>query len=164
MKFSGKTLGQHFQLLTPLFGIIAGVWALRFFLGQVGAPYWMIRPVSVTVAVPVSIILMTLLIRAKRFGGYPSVIVGAFLLVAWSQLLVVTAILLSVFGGVGNIFTAPEFSPPNDPEHTHHILGHLTFGIGFLTVFSSVMGCLILFMLRRTHPKSRARRNQPEQR
>jgi len=134
MRFSGKTMKEHIQLLTPLFGIIAAVWALRFFFGQVGAPDWLIRLFSVTLIVPVSIILMTLLIRVKRFGGYPSVIVGAFLLVLWSQFLIVAAILLSVFGGLDNIFTAP-------------------------TLLSSLMGCVLLFMLRRTHPKSKARRD-----
>ncbi len=158
MRVSGRTMKEYIQLLTPLFGIIAAVWALRFFLGQVGAPDWLIRPVSVTLVVPVSIILMTLLIRVKRFGGYPSVIVGAFFLVTWSQLLIVAAILLSVFGGVDNIFTAPQFSPGNDPHHMQHIIGHLTFGVGLLTLFSSLMGCVLLFMLRRIHPKSQARR------
>ncbi len=159
MRFSGKTMKEHIQLLTPLFGIIAAVWALRFFFGQVGAPDWLIRLFSVTLIVPVSIILMTLLIRMKRFGGYPSVIVGAFLLVVWSQFLIVAAILLSVFGGVDNIFTAPQFSPENDPNHMRHIVGHLTFGVGWLTLLSSLMGCVLLFMLRRTHPKSKARRD-----
>lgn len=158
MKVSGKTLKEHIQLLTPLFGIIAAVWALRFFLGQVGAPYWLIQPFSVTLIVPVCIILMTLLIYTKRFGGYQNVIVGAFLLVTWSQMLIVAAILLSVIAGIDNIFSAPEFSPENDPGHRHHILGHLTFGIASLTIFSSLMGCVLLYMLRRTHPKSRAGR------
>ncbi|HUV14303.1 MAG TPA: hypothetical protein VMY18_11725, partial [Acidobacteriota bacterium] len=152
MRFSGKTMKEHIQLLTPLFGIIAAVWALRFFLGQVGAPGWLIQPFSVTLIVPVSIILMTLLIRVKRFGGYPSVIVGAFFLVVWSQLLIVAAILLSVFGGVDNIFTAPQFSPENDPNHMNHIIGHLTSGVASLTILSSLMGCVLFYMLRRTHP------------
>lgn len=158
MRVSGKTIKEHIQLLTPLFGIIAAVWALRFFLGQIGAPYWLIQPFSVTLIVPVCIILMTLLIRVKRFGGYPSVIVGAFFLVVWSQLLIVAAILISVFGGVDNIFAAPEFSPQNDPYHRNHIIGHLTFGIGLLTLFSSLMGCVILFMLRRINPRNQRRK------
>ena len=158
MRVSGKTIKEHIQLLTPLFGIIAAVWALRFFLGQIGAPAWLIRPFSVTLIVPVCIILMTLLIRVKRFGGYPSVIVGAFLLVVWSQLLIVGAILLSVFGGMDNIFTAPQFSPQGDPNHSRHIMGHLTSGIGLLTLFSSLTGCVLLFMLRRIDPKNRTRK------
>lgn len=156
MKISGRGVREHLQLLTPLFGVIGAVWALRFILGQIGAPMWLIEVFSVGIFVPICVILAALLIHLKRFGGYASVVFSSFLLVLWGQILIVAAILLSVVAGVENIYTAPRFSIPGDTGHVRHILGHLTFGVGLETLIGSLMGCLILFMLRRAKPRGRS--------
>ncbi|MEJ2078003.1 MAG: hypothetical protein P8020_07505 [Acidobacteriota bacterium] len=156
MKVSGHGFLEHVQLLTPLFGVIGAVWALRFILGEVGAPMWLIEVFSVGVFVPICVILAALLIHLKRFGGYASVVLSSFLLVLWGQVLIVFAISLSVAAGVENIYTAPQFSIPGDIGHVRHIVGHLTFGVGLETLIGSLMGCLILFMLRRAKPPGRS--------
>lgn len=153
MIISGHSLTAHIRLLTPLFGVITAVWILRFVAGTLeGAPGWLITPLSMSLVVPVCIILATLLIHSRRFGGYTSVVLSSILLVVWGQVLVVIAILVTVLTGYENIYTVPEFSIPDDPGHTRHILGHLTFGIGLESLVGSLMGSLILFMLRRTTP------------
>jgi hypothetical protein len=157
MNISGRSLRAHIRLLTPLFGVIAAVWILRGIVGAIpSAPSWLVFPLSVSIAVPVCIILATLLIHLQRFGGYTSVVLSTVLLVVWGQVLVVLAILAAIFTGIDNIYTIPEYSVPNDPNHTRHILGHLTIGIGLESIVGSLMGCLILFMLRRTSPRSRS--------
>lgn len=155
MKVSGRGIREHLKLLTPLFGVIGAVWALRFILGAIGAPMLLVKVFSVGVFVPICVILAALLIHLKRFGGYASVVLSSFLLVVWGQVLIVAAILLTLLFGIVNIYTAPEFSIPGDAGHVRHILGHLTFGVGLETLIGSLMGCLILFMLRRAKPASR---------
>lgn len=155
MRVSGRGFRDHVKLLTPLFGVIGAVWALRFILGAVGAPLWTIEIFSVGVFVPICVILAALLIHLKRFGGYASVVFSSFLLVLWGQVLIVGAILLTVLFSVENIYTAPEFSIPGDAGHVRHIFGHLTLGVGLETLIGSLMGCLILFMLRRAKPGGR---------
>jgi hypothetical protein len=131
--------------------VVGAVWALRILLDVAGAPLAVVKAFSVTVAVPISILLATLLIHVRRFGGHANVVFAALLLSAWGELLIVAAILISVATGWENIYTAPEFSPPNDTAyHTAHMMGHLTFGIGFQALIGSAMGCILLFMLRRT--------------
>lgn len=155
MRVSGRTLRDHLQLLTPLFGVIGAVWAMRFFLGEIGAPLWLVEVFSVGVFVPICVILAALLIHLKRFGGYPNVVFASFLLVLWGQILIVAAILLTMLFGVENIYTAPQFSIPGDAGHMRHLVGHLTMGVGLETLIGSLMGCVILFMLRRTKPGRR---------
>lgn len=150
MRISGHSLREHLSLLAPLFGIIAAVWLLRMILHQVGVPEWILFFVSINVAVPVAIIFVCLLIYVKRFGGYASIVLASFLLVSWSQILIVLAILISEWTGFANIYAAPEFSLPDDPGHWRHISGHLTFGIGLETLIGSFMGCLVFFILRFT--------------
>lgn len=159
MRISGHDFLEHVRLLTPLFGAIAAVWALRFLFGAVpGTPSWLLGLLSVSVIVPVCIVLATFLTHAKWGGGYTNVVLASFLLVAWGQTLVVLAILFSVVTGIENIYTAPEFSLLHDPSHSRHIIGHLTLVVGAHTLIGSLMGCIILYMLRRTTPSARERR------
>ena len=153
MKIHGHTLRDYFRLLAPLFALIAIVWALRLLLSMIGTPLWIVRLVSVSIALALAVVLAVLLIHVRRFGGYPHVFLVSFLLVVWREVLIIGAILFSVATGRENIFTAPEFSiPEKDPHHIHHILGHLTFDIGAGVLLSGLMGCLFLWMLRKIVP------------
>jgi hypothetical protein len=146
MKIGGHGLREHIHLLMPLFGLIAAVWLLRIVLDKAGAPPTVVRMVSVTVAGAVSILLAVLLIHFKAFGSYGNVVVAAFLLEFWSQLLICSAIAFSAITGTSNIYTAPEYSFHSGP--VAHIFGHLTGVLGFDTLFGAAMGCLLLWMLR----------------
>lgn len=161
MMLSGRTLREHIQLLVPLFGLITAVWVLRWSLFQIGVPLSIVRLISVTAAVPVCILLATLLIHSKKFGGYLNAIVCAVLLVIWSQFLIVLAVFFAVMTGFENVYTLPEFSVPGaDPLHFRHIRGQLTFAIGSESLFGSLIACLFLFMLRRLTPRDRRVKDQ----
>jgi hypothetical protein len=162
MRISGRTFSEHIRLLTPLFGIITAVFALRLLLGFVNVPGWLLVTVSISVIVPICIVLMTVLVHFRRFGGYGNIILSTFMLVVWSQLLIVAGILFSVTTGIENIYTYPEFSiGGEDPYHIRHITGHLTFGVGIETVFGSILSSILLYMLRRTSPRKTNRTQEP---
>lgn len=149
MKLGGRGFREHLRLLAPLFGLIAAVWVLRLILGETDVPRKFTAVFSVTAAAAVSVLLAVFLLHFRQFGGYPSVVLASFLLIFWGQFLVVAAIVFSVLTGTENIFTQPEFSiPQDDPHHVHHILGHLTFGLGGGTLIGAAMGCLLLALLR----------------
>lgn len=153
MNISGYGFKEHIRFLVPFFAFIAAVWALRMVLGALQAPHWLLHLVSVTAAVSLAVLLATLLIHFRNFGSYSNVVFVTFLLVVWGQGLVTLAILYSVGTGMGNIYTAPEFSLSGpDPGHVRHMVGHFTQGVGAGTLFGSAMGCLILFLLRRLAP------------
>jgi hypothetical protein len=147
MKIGGHGLRDHMRLLMPLFGLIAAVWLLRIVLDKAGAPPTVVRMVSVNVACAASILLAVLLIHFKAFGSYASVVVSAFLLELWSQLLISSAIAFSAITGTTNIYSAPQYSH-SLRHHGHHIIGHLTFSLGLGTLLGAAMGCLLLWMLR----------------
>ncbi|HLY59667.1 MAG TPA: hypothetical protein VKV95_02770 [Terriglobia bacterium] len=148
MNINGHGLRDHIRFAGPLFGVIAAVWALRLILAAAGAPRPLVMMASVTVAHAFCILLVAVLIHVRRFGSYSNVVVFAFLFTAWSNLLVSAAIALSALTGNENIYSSPEFSA-HLLSPTKHIIGHLTFGIGFGTIIGSAMGCLLLLLLRR---------------
>jgi hypothetical protein len=150
MKICEHSLRDHLRLLSPLFGLIAAVWALRMVLYAAGAPHWVLRWCSVTVAGAACVMLAVFLIYVRSFGSYPNVVLSSFLILCWQQLLIVAAIAFTVFTGTQNVYSAPEFS--GHFGQVWHILGHLTFGLGLGTLFGSAMGCLLLWLLRKLVP------------
>jgi hypothetical protein len=157
MKIGQHGMRQHLRLLLPMFTLIAGVWILRIILSAANSPSWVIRVTSVTTATSAALLLAVLVVHARRFGGYASVVVLAFLLNLWSQLLIIAAIVFSVWTGIQNIYAAPEYSfPVNDPSHLRHIYAHITFGVGTGTLVGAAFGSLLLKILRHLLPNSSA--------
>lgn len=148
MNINGHGLREHLQLLAPLFGLIGAVWALRLVAAAAGASHGIARLFSVSVAVPICVLLAVLLMHTRRFGGYANVVTVTFLLVLWAQLLISAAIAFFAFTGKHNIYSEPEYSF-GLLNPWKHIAGHLTFGIGFGTLVGTAMGCLFLWMLRK---------------
>ena len=149
MRVGGRRMREHVRLLLPLFAFLLVVWLLRLLLAAAGASLSVSRVFSVTTASAVAVFLAVLLIHFHGFGGYTNVVTTSLLLNAWSQSLIVIAILVAVVTGTENIYTLPEFSVPgDDPLHLRHIFGHLTFMLGLGTLFGAGVGCLMLWFLR----------------
>ena len=147
MKWSGRSLGEHVRLLIPVLGFVTGVWALQLILLSLGAPLWLIRPVSIVLATAISVLLVALLVHRKRFGGYSNVVAAIFLLMVWVQVLISLRILVVLLLGL----EIPN-RPPRHPPELSHVMVHLTVGLGFTTVLGSAMGCLLLFLFRKLVP------------
>jgi hypothetical protein len=145
---------EHVRLLMPLFAFVAAVWLLRLLLSALGVSLSVSRFFSVTTASAIALFLAVLLIYFRGFGGYTNVVATSLLLNAWSQLLIIIAILFAVATGTENVYTLPEFSVPgDDPMHLRHIFGHLTFMLGLGTLLGTGVGCLMLWFLRWMVPK-----------
>jgi hypothetical protein len=153
MKVGGYDVREHMRMLVPSFGLIAAVWLLRLVLDALGAPLGIVRVFSVSGAAALAVLITVGLIHFRCTGGYPNVILSAFLLVLWEQLLIISAIVFSVVTNKMNIYTRPEYSFPGvDPNHIKHILGQLTFGVGAGTLYGAAAGCALLWLLRRLVP------------
>ena len=152
MNICGRGLRDHIRLLAPLFGFITVVWALRWALDAAGVSQGLVRVFSVTGATSLALLIAVWLIHTRGFGSYPNVVVVSLLLTVFEQVLIVAAIAFSVVSKIENVFTRPEFSRPDDPNHVKHILGQLTFGIGAGILLGTATGCLMLWLLRKLVP------------
>ena len=149
MKILFRRLRDHIRLLFPIFAFIAGVWLLRWMMDAAGTPMIITRLVSVTVASGVSILLAVLLIHAKRYG-YASVVIASLFINVWSEGLIAAAIWFTMLTGKTNIYSAPQYSEME--SHFDHLRAHLTFGIAIGTIEGAIVGCLLLWLLRRLVP------------
>jgi hypothetical protein len=150
MNIGKHGLGDHLRLLAPLFGLIAAVWALRWIADVAAAPPALVRGLSVSVAGAVAVLVAVVLIHFKCFGKYASVVVSAFLLVLWEEMLIVAAIVVTIITNKENIYSIPEFG--YGATYGHHIAAHLTYGLGFEGITAAAMGCALLWVLRKLVP------------
>jgi len=150
MRIDGHRLRDHLRLLSPLFGLIVAVWALRLIMDLAGTPAMIVRLVSVGVAGAVSVLAAAFLIHFKRFGSYASVLAAACLLICWEQLLIVLAIAFAALTHTANVYSATEYAHGLSPAG--HIASHLIFGVTIGWVFAAAMGCVVLWMLRHLVP------------
>ncbi|MGD0696583.1 MAG: hypothetical protein ABSB82_17320 [Terriglobia bacterium] len=157
MNINGHGLRDHLLLVAPLYGLIAAVWALRMIVAAAGAPRIVVLAVSVTIAQAFCILVVVVLIHVRRFGSYANVVFASFLLACWANVLVAAAIAFTALMGKVNIYSAPEFSG-HMLTPMQHIVGHLTFGIGFGTIFGGAMGSLLLWMLRQLPGEARSQK------
>ncbi|MCS6883992.1 MAG: hypothetical protein RMM17_11040 [Acidobacteriota bacterium] len=155
MQLGGYSLKAYFKMLTPLLAFIAAIWMLRLLLDAIGVPLDIVKYFSVTAASAIAVLLATVNIHFSHFGGALHVVICTAIISAFSQLLIVSAIVFSVLSGTPNIFTAPEFSLAADPHHLRHIIGHLSFSIGAEVLLGSAMGNLLLLVLRLILPTSK---------
>jgi hypothetical protein len=151
MRIAGHEIRDYFRLLAPLLGLIAAVWALRLVLAATEAPPGVVRACSVSVAGAMSVLLAVLLMHMRRFGGYLEVVVATLFLIVWEQVLISAAIAFTILTGIENVYSAPEYSF-RGLGHWQHIAGHMTFGVGSGTLLGSLMGCLLLWLLRKMVP------------
>jgi hypothetical protein len=152
---------EHIRLLVPSLALVAGVWLLRLIVSVSGVPLWVTKLFSVTVSIPVAVLLSVVLIHSRRFGGYASVAVASLLVNLWAQALITLSIMFSILTGIINVYSAPEFSPGGLATQWEHIHGHLTYGIGVGTLVSAAVGCLLLWLLRLLGPQDAERRSRP---
>ena len=150
MKIGNRGLYEHIRLLAPLLGFIAAVWAARMLLDFAGAPAVEVHFCSVTGAGAISILLAVLLIYFKRFGGYLNVVACAILLEAWSQFLISLALVFTLLTRFPTIYNAPRYS--GHMTVAQNLFSHVTFSLGFGSLFGAGMGCLLLWLLRMLVP------------
>jgi len=156
MKVGGLGLRDHVRLLAPHFVLIAGVFALRLIVAAADSPAWIIRLVSVTTMTGFCILLAVALLHFRHSAGYANVVLSVFLINLWAQSLIMAAIVVSVWTGTPNVYTYPEYSySGHDPAHTKHLLGHLSGGVGLVTLEGAAVGSLFLALLRRFLPVRR---------
>ncbi len=151
MGFVTGKIGSQIRILTPLFLLAAAFWAIRIVLGAAGAPSWLLATFSATVVIPLTVFLATLGIYARKEASYGAVLISALFLVSFAQLLICSTILFSLLTGIHTIYTAPEFSPFEQPGHVLHLLSHL-LAIPVGTLFGFAMGGLVLWVLRKMVP------------
>jgi len=141
----GKPLSEYvafarlFLILIPLVGL------LRLGLSLQGVPKSTVQLFSMTVVGMIGMVYFAIRVHTAGFGSYKQLLVLLALQNLVSQVVSVAAILLAMFTGVENIFSAPEFGG----NQWIHIIAHLFIATTLGSLVSWAIGSLILAITRK---------------
>jgi hypothetical protein len=103
----------------------------------------------------IGILYFSVRIHTGGFGSYQQLLPIYVLQSLTAQVIIVPAIVLSIFTGSDNIYSVPEFSFGTDGKTWSHVGAHLLVGTTAGSLVGWLVGCLILFVTRRIAPKDR---------
>jgi hypothetical protein len=144
----GKPLGDYvafakvFLILIPLVGL------LRLGLSLEGMPNSTVQWFSMTALGFIGIAYFAVRANMTGFGSYKQLLVIAALQNLLAQVVAIVGILLAIVTGVGNIFSAPEFSF-GGANPWIHLAMHVFVGTTLGTLVPWGLGSLIMAITRR---------------
>src|SRR5438034_6254472 len=110
MTIFDKRLSEYFQFCKPFLGLILVVGIARLALSLGGVPNSTAKWLSITAVVWIGALYYSIRIPTSGFGTYKHLLPVCVLQMCAAQVVIVPAIVLAIFTGHDNIYSAPEFS------------------------------------------------------
>jgi hypothetical protein len=88
-------------------------------------------------------------VHTSGFGSYKHLLPIFVLQSLAAQVIVVPGIVLAIFTGHDNIFSAPEYSFGADGKTWLHVGAHLVLGTTIAPLIGWLVGCLIMFATKK---------------
>ena len=149
MTIFGKRLSEYVAFSKPSLGLILVVGIVRFVLSFAGVPNSAAKWFSITVVMWIGGLYYAVKIHTSGFGSYKHLLPICVLQSITAQVIIVPAIILAIFTGHDNIYSAPEFSFGSDGKTWLHVAAHLFIGTTVGSVMGWLVGCLIMFAAKK---------------
>lgn len=149
MSFFGKRLSEYFALAKPFLFLILVVGIARLALSLSGVSNSAVKWFSVNAVAWIGIVYYSIKAHTSGFGSYKQLLPVFFLQSLTAQIVIVPAIILAIFTGVDNIYSAPEYSFGGDGKTWMHVAAHLFIGTTVGALVSWVAGCSIMFITKK---------------
>src|SRR5262249_7096355 len=149
MTVFGKRLSEYiefskvFLILIPLVGIT------RLALSLGGMPNSEVKWVSITAILWIAVIYYAIRVHIRSFGSYKQLLALYVLLNLMAQAVIISGIILAIFTGTANIYSAPEYAFGSDGGTWLHVAAHLFIGTIAGSLVPWLFGSLILFATRK---------------
>ena len=149
MTIFGKRLSEYVAFSKPFLSLILVVGIVRFVLSFAGVPNSAAKWFSITVVMWIGGLYYAVKIHTSGFGSYKHLLPICVLQSITAQVIIVPAIILAIFTGHDNIYSAPEFSFGSDGKTWLHVAAHLFIGTTVGSVMGWLVGCLIMFAAKK---------------
>lgn len=151
----GKRLSEYLAFSKPFLGLILVVGSARLALSLGGIPSSSVKWLSITAVMWIGILYFAVRIHTSGFGSYKQLLPICVLQSLTAQVIIVPAIVLAIFTGNDNIYSAPEFNFGVDGKTWSHVWAHLLVGTTAGSLVGWLVGCLILFATKKLAPKDK---------
>jgi hypothetical protein len=145
----GKRLSEYVEFCKVFLILIAATGLLRLALSLGGVPNSTVRWFSVSALIWIGVLYYAVRVHARGFGGYKQLLVITVLLNLTAQVIIISGIVLAIFTGTDNIFSAPEYAFGSDGKTWLHAGAHLTVGTVAGSLVPWLMGSLVLLVTKK---------------
>jgi hypothetical protein len=155
MTIFGKRLSEYFAFSKPFLILIVVVGIARLALSLGGVPNSAAKWLSITAVIWIGVLYFSIRVHTSGFGSYKHLLPICVLQSLTAQVIIVPAIVLAIFTGHDNIFSAPEFSFGADGKTWFHVAAHLFIGTTIGSLVGWLVGCLVMFATKKLATKGK---------
>ena len=155
MTIFGKRLSEYFAFSKPFLGLILVVGIARLALSLGGVPNSTAKWLSTNAVIWIGVLYYSIRVHTSGFGSYKQLLPICFLQMVTAQIVIVPAIILAIFTGTDNIYSAPEYWNGSDGKTWTHVAAHLFIGTTVGSLVGWAVGCLILFATKKLVTKNK---------
>ena len=155
MTIFGKRLSDYVAFSKLFLGLILVVGIARLALSLGGVPNAAAKWLSITAVIWIGVLYYSVRIHTSGFGSYKHLLPICVLQGLTAQVVIVPAIILAIFTGNDNIYSAPEYSFGSDGKTWLHVAAHLGLGTTIGPLIGWLVGCLILFATKKLVTKGK---------
>jgi hypothetical protein len=150
MTIFGKPLSEYVAFSKVFLGLILVVGIARLALSLAGVPNSTAKWFSISAVIWIGVLYYAIRVHTSGFGSYKQLLPIVFLMQAVvAQPIIVAAIVLAIFTGADNIYSAPEYSFGSDGKTWLHVGAHLVLGTTIGTLVFWLVGCVVMFATRK---------------
>ena len=149
MTIFGRRLSEYvaFSRVFLILILVAGIARLALSLG--GVPNSTAKWLSMTGLAWIGVVYYAIRVHTSGFGSYKQLLPVVALLNFVAQAIAIIGIVIAIFTGTGNIFSAPEYAFGGDGKTWLHVGAHLVVGTTLGSLVPWLTGSVILFATRK---------------
>ena len=149
MTFFGRSLSEYVRFCKPFLILIPIVGILRLALSVSGEPNSIVKWLSVTALTWIGVLYYAVRVHTSGFGSYRQFLVICALQNLVAQVIAIAGILIAIFTGTRNIFSAPEYAFGSDGATWTHVAAHLFIGTIAGSLLPWLIGSLVMFATKK---------------
>ena len=158
MTIFGKTLSQYLSFQKYILWLIAVVGLARLGLSLGGVPNSTTKWLSISVATLIGLVYYAIRVHTTGFGSYKQLLPLVFTQSVLSQAIVIAGIVIAIYTGKDNVFSAPEYSGGTDGKTWLHAGAHLVVGVVLMPLFGWLIGSVLMWVVKKVTAQEPAAR------
>jgi uncharacterized membrane protein len=124
MKIFGKSLSEYIRFQAPILLLIVVVGLIRLGLSLAGVSNNVGRWFSVSAVLLLGVVVYAVRVPRTGFGSYRHLLPLVAIQTILAQLIVIAGIVIAIYSGKDNIYSAPEYSPQGNGRSWFHVVAH----------------------------------------
>ena len=156
MTVFGKPLSEYIGFAKVFLLLILIVGVARLGLSIAGIENATVKWLSITVVSLIGLVYYSIRVHTSGFGSYKQLLVLIFIQSVLAQAIIIAGIVIAIFTGRDNIFSAPEYSGGGDGKTWLHAGAHLVLGTIVGPLVTWLIGSLILLITKKVAPREPA--------